>query len=216
MTATCQGRRAATVEGVYRRLAPVYDVLYGWGLQQGRDVAMRHLAPMAGETICEIGIGTGLSARGYPAGCRVVGLDLSAAMLSRARRLVAAQGLGHVSLCRMDATNLAFRERQFDAVYAPYVINVVPAPLRVARELARVCRPGGRLVFLNHFAGTGVRPRRLDSVLGSAASWLGGVDWHLDLETFVDQAGLHVRSVEPVNAGVSHVLVCDVPWNAGS
>ena len=150
-----------TVESIYQRLAPLYDLIYGIALQHGRRHAMTRLAPARGESILEIGVGTGLSATAYPPDCRVVAIDLSGAMLHRARRRLGRQRLQHVSLCRMDATRLAFPDACFDAVYAPYVVNVVRDPVEAAREMRRVCRPGGRIVLLNHFSE---RRRRTDSV----------------------------------------------------
>lgn len=57
--------------------------------------------------------------------------------------------MSHVSLCLMDASQLACGDARFDA--APYLINVVPDPIQACREMVRVCRPGGRIVLLNHF-----------------------------------------------------------------
>ena len=59
------------------------------------------------------------------------------------------------SRCRwMDATSLAFPDESFDVVYAAYVISVVPDPVQALQEMARVCRPHGRIVLLNHFRST--------------------------------------------------------------
>jgi phosphatidylethanolamine/phosphatidyl-N-methylethanolamine N-methyltransferase len=69
-----------SVEAVYERLAPIYDLIYGITLAPGRRHAMGRLAPGPGELILEIGVGTGLSAVRYPLGCRVVAIDLSAHM----------------------------------------------------------------------------------------------------------------------------------------
>src|SRR5215510_8291245 len=74
-----------TVEVIYQRLAPVYDLIYGVTLAPGRRHALTRLAPGHGESILEIGVGTGLSAVEYPRDCRVVAIDLSAAMLERAK-----------------------------------------------------------------------------------------------------------------------------------
>lgn len=201
---------------VYDRLAPLYDVVYGLGLEPGRRQAMRRLAPRPGERLLEVGIGTGASTCAYPRGVHVVGVDLSWPMLSRAaRRLRDAPG-PTVSLARMDAAALAFPSHAFDAVYAPYLVNVVPDPVAVGRELRRVCRPGGRLVLLNHFAGlghgAGVAVRVADRVAGQIAARLGGVDWQVDLGAFLHATGLVAASIERVNfAGVTSLVVCRVP-----
>src|SRR5262245_24604338 len=171
---------ADTVEAIYHRLAPVYDLIYGVTLEHGRRRAMSALAPRAGESILEIGVGTGLSAVEYPSGCRIVAIDVSAPMIERARTRLARRGITHVALCRMDAANLAFGDGQFDAVYAPYVMNVVRDPVAVARELRRVCRAPGRLVLLNHFEQPEGTDGGVAAFLGRIASRIG-VNWQIDL-----------------------------------
>jgi phosphatidylethanolamine/phosphatidyl-N-methylethanolamine N-methyltransferase len=169
---------------------------------------MTRLSPEAGESILEIGAGTGLSSVAYPVGCRVVAIDVSAHMLERAQARLIRRGIRHVALCRMDAAHLAFTDARFDAVYAPYVMNVVPDPLRVMREMLRVCRPAGRLVLLNHFSHRGEKRLGLESLLGRMAS-RAGVNWDIDLQALLRAAGLTARSVDRVNVPrVSSVVVC--------
>lgn len=202
------GRSSSAIEATYRRLAPIYDLVYGIGLEQGRRRAVQRLAPVASERVLEVGVGTGLSARWYPPGCRVTAIDLSEAMLARARRRLGRGRVGGVALCRMDASRLAFADARFDGVYAPYVINVVPDPVRVLCEMARVCRPGGRIVLLNHFdPSTGTSPVTTRMAIGVAAL-AGGVDRRLELEPLLRAAGLEAVSVDPVNWRISSVVLC--------
>jgi phosphatidylethanolamine/phosphatidyl-N-methylethanolamine N-methyltransferase len=196
-----------SVETTYRRLAPFHDVLYGVGLQHGRNRAMTRLQPRPGEWILEVGVGTGFGTVRYPRSCRVAAVDLSASMLARARARVERRALHHVGLCRMDAACMAFPAGRFDAVYAPYVINVVPEPLAFVREMRRVCRPGGRLVFLNHFASDDREPRAT-RVAGRVATWVTGASWSLDLASFLEDSGLTILSIESVNLRVSSIVVC--------
>jgi phosphatidylethanolamine/phosphatidyl-N-methylethanolamine N-methyltransferase len=204
-------RTVATIATTYRRLAPVYDLLYGIGLEHGRRRAMRRLAPRYGESILEVGVGTGLSARDYPEHCRVAAIDLSEAMLLRARARLRRKQVDHVALCRMDATNLAFPDACFDAVYAPYVLNVVPDPLRVVREMRRVCRPGGRLVILNHFAAGDDEQPVASKMAVQVAARVGGVDPHLELDSLLEAAGLTAMSVDHVNLRLTSLVVCRTP-----
>ncbi len=201
-------RVTLSVEAIYERLAPVYDLIYGVTLEHGRRRALMRLAPAAGQRILEIGVGTGLSAVKYPRGCQVVAVDLSAPMLERARVRLARRRVRHVALCRMDATRLAFADGYFDAVYAPYFINVVPDPVVTAREMLRVCQPGGRLVLLNHFEDASESPDAVQRFVGRLAA-RAGVNWHLDLSAFLRDAGLTALSVDRVNIPrVSSVVVC--------
>jgi phosphatidylethanolamine/phosphatidyl-N-methylethanolamine N-methyltransferase len=209
--AEASGRTASAIEVAYRRLAPVYDLVYGIGLEEGRRRAMKRLAPRPGERILEVGVGTGLSACRYPPRCRVAAIDVSGPMLARARRRLARRGIHHVALCRMDGGRLAFPDARFDAVYAPYVINVVQDPLRVICEMQRVCRPGGRLVLLNHFAaGESALPMASRLAMAVAAR-TGGVNRHLSLDAILRDAGLRAVSVDEVNFRLSSVVVCRMP-----
>jgi phosphatidylethanolamine/phosphatidyl-N-methylethanolamine N-methyltransferase len=98
----------------------------------------------------------------------------------------------------MDAANLKFADDTFDIVYAPYVISVVPDPVSVAREMRRVCRPGGRIVILNHFRSS----NRIGAWLERAISPFTvhvGFKSDLDLPGFLAQAELKPVSIEKVN-----------------
>jgi phosphatidylethanolamine/phosphatidyl-N-methylethanolamine N-methyltransferase len=166
------------------------------------------LAPQPGESILEVGVGTGLSAVHYPRECRVTAIDLSASMLERARMRLTRKGCDHVRLCRMDAGRLAFLDAAFDAVYAPYVLNVVADPEAAVLEMLRVCRPDARLVLLNHFDHAD-RGQLWNRLAGRLAAAISGVDWHLDLERLLAATNLTAVSVEPVNVPpVSSVVVC--------
>jgi hypothetical protein len=74
--------------------------------------------------------------------------------------------------------------------------------------MRRVCRPGGRLVFVNHFDGvTGSSP--MTATIGRMAAKIAGVNWHLDLGRFIRETGLEPSSIELVNlANVSMVVLC--------
>src|SRR5258705_10203284 len=92
---------------VYGRLTPLYDVVFGALLQEGRRRAIELLAPLAGESILEVGVGTGVGLRGYPDSCRVTAIDLSRAMIERARGRVTHVTSAQFDFVQMDATRLA-------------------------------------------------------------------------------------------------------------
>src|SRR5438034_8264860 len=139
------------VTGVYEKLASVYDFIFGPTLHPGRVHAIQRMGIQPGDRVLEVGVGTGINAALYPRDCAVTGIDLSSSMLEKARERVARKGIWNVRLLEMDAADVKFAENTFDIVYAPYLISVVPDPVVVAREMRRVCRPGGRIVILNHF-----------------------------------------------------------------
>ncbi len=136
----------------YNRIAGAYDLLFDHVFREGRVESIRAMGLSPGDRILEVGVGTGLNLPLYPRGVRVTGIDLSGPMLREARdRLNGERAQEEVALARMDATQLAFPDGCFDAVYAPYVVSVVPLPRRVVAEMGRVCRPDGVVVVVNHF-----------------------------------------------------------------
>ena len=192
---------------VYGRLTPLYDAVFGALLQDGRRRAIELLKPVAGESILEVGVGTGVGLRGYPDGCRVTAIDLSSAMIDRARRRVV-DAAADVSFAQMDATRLAFGDATFDAVYAPHVVNVVANPIAIGREMTRVCRPSGRILLLNHFEGVPETSNLTNQVAGRVAN-LFSVNWDVPLDDFLRQTGLEAIAVESVNQPrLSSIVIC--------
>ena len=138
-------------QGIYHGYAGMYDRVFGRVFQESRVSVIRRLAVAPGEHVLEVGVGTGLCLPLYPRHCTIAAVDLSDAMLDQARARVRADALDHVALMRMDAACMAFADDAFDLVVAAYVVTAVPDYRRVMREMVRVCRPGGRLLLLNHF-----------------------------------------------------------------
>jgi phosphatidylethanolamine/phosphatidyl-N-methylethanolamine N-methyltransferase len=185
-------------ERVYEKLSLVYDLAFGPALQPGRRRAVDRMALVPGARILEVGVGTGANICLYPADCRVVGIDLSVPMLEKAHDRVAHRGAQHVSLLRMDAADLKFFDNTFDIVYAPYLISVVPDPVRVVQEMCRVCRPGGRILILNHFLSPHPVVSRVERLISPLTVHVG-FKADLDLGGLVAQAGLTLASIEKVN-----------------
>ena len=94
--------------------------------------------------------------------------------------------------------NLKFADDTFDIVYAPYLISVVPDPVAVAREMHRVCRPGGRIVILNHFRSTSRVGAWLERIISPFTVHIGFKS-DLDLPAFLAQADCKPISIEKVN-----------------
>jgi phosphatidylethanolamine/phosphatidyl-N-methylethanolamine N-methyltransferase len=186
------------VARVYENIAWFYDLTFGPVLHPGRVDAISRMGIRPGDRVLEVGVGTGINASLYPSYCSVTGVDFSATMLEKARDRVARKGVRNVRLLEMDAANMKFADDSFDIVYAPYVISVVPDPVAVTREMRRVCRPGGRIVILNHFRSKARFGAWLERIIAPFTLYLGFKS-DLDLPAFLVQADLKPVSIEKVN-----------------
>jgi phosphatidylethanolamine/phosphatidyl-N-methylethanolamine N-methyltransferase len=161
------------VKNSYARWAPVYDLVFALILRPGRKAAAA-AADRPGGHVLDVGVGTGLELPMFDRRTRLTGIDLSEPMLWRAQRRVRAKALGNVEgLVVMDAARLAFPDAHFDAVVAPYVLTVVPNPHASLHELARVVKPGGEIILVNH-VGSGQGPMAwIESALSKCGAELG-------------------------------------------
>jgi phosphatidylethanolamine/phosphatidyl-N-methylethanolamine N-methyltransferase len=162
-----------TIAKAYARWAPVYDLVFGAVFERGRHAAVA-AAERIGGRILEVGVGTGISLPDYARRNRLVGVDICEPMLRKAKARVAAQNLTNVELLAvMDGTRLAFADASFDVVVAQFVITAVPDPEGTLDEFARVVRPGGEIVLVNHFATEAEPLRTLERGFAPLARRLG-------------------------------------------
>lgn len=185
------------VHRVYENLAKSYDLTFGPMLHPGRLAAISRLGITPGDRILEVGVGTGINAALYPRHCSVTGIDLSASMLEKAAERLARKGRD-VRLLEMNAEQLTFPDNSFDIVYAPYVMSVVPDPVKVVKEMRRVCRPGGKFIVLNHFRSVGPVFARVERAISPLTVHVGFTA-DLDLSGFIRQAELTPVSVEKIS-----------------
>jgi phosphatidylethanolamine/phosphatidyl-N-methylethanolamine N-methyltransferase len=153
------------VEAAYARWAPIYDLTFSAVFKPGRR-ALAAAASKAEGPILDVGVGTGLELPMFEPKAEVYGVDLSEPMLRRASQRVERDNLRNVvGLYKMDATRMAFADASFACVCAPYVLTVVPEPEAMLDELARVVRPGGEIILVNHVS-------RKDDPLAVLDTWL--------------------------------------------
>jgi phosphatidylethanolamine/phosphatidyl-N-methylethanolamine N-methyltransferase len=169
---------ADAVRAAYRRWAGIYDAAFGGVSAIGRRRAVALVNRLPGTRVLEVGVGTGLALPHYLPSKRLTGIDLSAEMLTRARARVSQRRLPNVdALLEMDAEAMAFPETGFDIAVAMFVASVVPHPRQLLAEMRRVVRPGGHLLFVNHFAAEAGPRWWIERSLAPASRALG---WHPD------------------------------------
>ena len=161
------------MEKAYARWAPVYDRLCGPVFVEGRKAAAQ-AARAHGGRILEIGVGTGLSFDDYDVSTEITGIDMSQPMIARARERLDSGRYPFVrELTVMDAHNLGYADATFDCVVGQFVITLVEDPERVLSECARVLKPGGQIILVNHLYSEKGLAAAVERLLAQKARRLG-------------------------------------------
>lgn len=169
---------ADAVRAAYRRWAGFYDAGFGGISKYARQQAVSAVNNLPGTKVLEVGVGTGLALPWYNADKRITGIDLSVDMLARARERVAQDHMPNIdNLLEMDAEATSFETDSFDVAVAMFVASVVPNPRRLLAEMQRVVRPGGWVLFVNHFAAQRGWRAWIEKAMAPASHSLG---WHPD------------------------------------
>ena len=188
-----------TLRYTYTLFAPVYDAFVAPFTARARRDSLRRLREGPHADVLLVGVGSGLDLPLLPQGPRYTGLDLTPAMLARARRKAADLGLD-IRLDQGDARRLPYGDATFDAVVLHLILAVAPHPERMLAEAARVLRRGGRVLILDKFLRPGQKAplRRLISpVLGVLATRTDVVFE----EALAQTRGLEVVADQPALAG---------------
>jgi SAM-dependent methyltransferase len=174
--------------------AKLYDICEASDLRRGP-----HKAALFGDVkgkVLLVAVGTGVDIKHFPAGCEIVGIDISREMLRKAC-VRCGRYCGSLSLVQADALNLCFADSSFDTVVTSSTMCSVPDPVRALRELYRVLRPGGELLMFEH-----MRSRNI--ILGLALDIMtlftrrSGTDMNRDTLGNTVAAGFRVTRIESV------------------
>ncbi len=158
----------------------------------------------SGDTL-EVAIGTGLNLPHYPAGLRLVGLDLTTEMLAGARSRAVRLGRP-VALVEGDAQALPFADASFDTVVSTYAMCSVPAERATVLEMKRVLRPGGKLILVDHIRSNVAPVFWLQRLLELAPTRMDDELTRRPRE-HVAAAGFHVEASDRLRAGIVERLV---------
>jgi ubiquinone/menaquinone biosynthesis C-methylase UbiE len=134
----------------YNRVAPVYDLMEIL-VERSRYSKWRELlwSKVEGKDILEVGVGTGKNFPYYPANAEITAIDFSEKMLNRARQKAEEYNV-KVDLQQADVQNMSFEDDTFETVVATFVFCSVPDPVKGLKEIGRVCKPGGKVLLLEH------------------------------------------------------------------
>lgn len=198
------------VRTIYQRQAPYYDRVIAaadrlifpggraWACGQAR-----------GRTL-EVAIGTGRNLPHYPTSVELTGIDLSPAMLAHARERAGRLGRS-VELREGDAQQLPFPDAAFDTVLATLTLCSIPDDAAAVAEMARVLRPGGRLVLLDHVASPSPGVRTVQRLLDPLFVRLAGDHLLRRPERAVSAAGLVIEELARSRAGIVTRLLAHKP-----
>jgi ubiquinone/menaquinone biosynthesis C-methylase UbiE len=162
----------ACLRRAYTLWAPFYDAAVAAALADSRRTSLAAMGDVSGQRILLVGAGTGLDIPWLRPGANYVAIDLTPAMLRRARDKSGHYGVP-TALAVGDAMGLPFREATFDRVVLHLILAVVPNAVAALREAARAVRPGGTIHILDKFLRPGQRApvrRWLSPVLGLLAT----------------------------------------------
>ena len=176
---------------VYDRIARLYDVL-DLPFERSRYAPLRRVLfnGLSG-AVLDAGVGTGRNIPYYPPGSTVVGIDISPAMLERARRRRDAAGTS-VELRAMNILALDFPDDTFDAVVSTFLFCVLDAEHQqpALEELRRVCRPDGTIRILEYAISENPVRRFIMKLWAPWVRWVYGAEFDRDTEQYLEAAGL--------------------------
>jgi len=192
----------------YDRIAWIFDILeFPMEMMAARRWREKLFSMLEGESILEVGVGTGRNLAYYPPGKRVTGIDISERMLARARKK-AARLSPHFELLKMDVQALEFSDRSFDSLVSTFVFCSVPDPVKGLEEARRTLRAKSKAYFLEHVRPGGFRGWIFD-FLNPLILRLMGSNINRDTIRNIKQAGFDILREENLFSDIFKLVIAE-------
>lgn len=190
----------------YNRISPIYDLMEGL-VERSRYKKWREIlwSKAQGTKILEVGVGTGKNFLYYPKDVEVTAIDFSEKMLHRAKKKARETAI-IVHLEQMDVQNLEFEDNTFDTVVGSFVFCSVPDPMKGLQEVGRVCKPGGKIVLLEHVLSANRVIAWLMNLVNPVVVRLMGPNINRRTSENVANSGLKVEKVTDLAAGIFKLI----------
>ncbi|KXG77411.1 Demethylmenaquinone methyltransferase [Fervidicola ferrireducens] len=190
----------------FERIAPLYDLvvegLFGHTLRKWR----KRLWDGTSGKILEVGVGTGSNMEFYPAGADITAIDFSPVMLRRARKRAKKLGI-NVKIMEMDVQRLQFEDDTFDTVVSTFVFCTVPEPILGLKELRRVTKPGGKILFIEHVRSERPLAGRLMDLLNPLPRFLIGDNINRKTVENILRAGMKIEYSENLASDIIKMII---------
>ncbi len=191
---------------IYSDFARFYDAVFVRAFLVHAHEVVESLNLRPGQRVLEVGVGTGMSLDAFPPYVQLIGIDPSPAMLAHAHEKIRENGWRHIEVKQGDALNLDFPDNSFDDVVSFHVITVVPDPIKMMNEMVRVCKPGGRIVVVNHFASPNPILYFLNTLINPLTKLLGWTT-RLRARDVLHDPNIKVETLAPVARFSVHDLI---------
>ena len=189
----------------YDKYAHWYDFVERFPELLGLNRVRKKLFREASGNLLEVAAGTGNNLRHYPKDCKITLIDLSRGMLKRALQKAGKHKL-RVSMQEMDAERLGFSDNAFDTVVDSLSLCTLKEPVEALKEMARVCKPSGRILLLEHGRSSNERVGRWQDKRADKHAKRLGCIWNRNILKFVEEAGLEFISRKRYFFGIFHAI----------
>ncbi|UCD72207.1 MAG: methyltransferase domain-containing protein [Syntrophobacterales bacterium] len=201
--------RTERIRARYDRISPYYDIME---MLLEKVVFSRWrrrvFDSLDGDSILEVGVGTGKNVDFYPVGKSLTAIDFSKGMLARARSKAENKKV-KVDLVDMDVQDLHFDDQCFDTIVGTFVFCSVPDPIRGLREIKRVCKRDGKIILLEHVRPGGTLLGKVFDFLNPIIVKLMGVNINRNTVENIKRAGLHVLEEKNLFRDVVKLVVAN-------